>query len=229
MTQQPKESQFPCPSCGGSSAFDPQDQALKCGHCGSVTAIPNAPWSQLAAQKELCFDTARQITTTPANDHTTYATECSGCGAQLQFDDDTGAKQCPYCASAIVRPPREIPALTPKGVIPFALTQGQARHVIEKWLSSRWFLPSKLRSFAKREDGFQGVYAPFWTFDAQTETTYVGRRGDHYYVTRQTKNGIQRERRTRWSSARGRVTQAFDDLVCIGSAHLPQEIGRAHV
>ncbi len=73
-----------------------------------------------------------------------------------------------------------------------------------------------------------GIYVPYWTFDAQTETDYRGQRGDDYYVTRtRTVNGkteTYQERRTRWTSVSGRVRRFFNDVLVMASHSLP----RAH-
>ena len=67
---------------------------------------------------------------------------------------------------------------------------------------------------------------PYWTYDAQTQTSYIGERGTIYYETRTVRrNGKtmqQRVARTRWRKASGRVARAFDDVLVLASLSLPK-------
>jgi hypothetical protein len=77
-----------------------------------------------------------------------------------------------------------------------------------------------LKRFANL-DQLQGVYLPYWTFGADTETRYHGERGDNYTVTRTVmRDGRPTEERvteTRWTSVSGRVQVPFRDLFVLGS------------
>ena len=74
-----------------------------------------------------------------------------------------------------------------------------------------------------------GIYVPYWTFDADTRSRYRGQRGEHYYETRTvtvTVNGKREQRqeqvqKTRWYPASGRVARDFDDVVVIAATSLP--------
>ena len=74
-----------------------------------------------------------------------------------------------------------------------------------------------------------GVYAPFWTYDAETATDYAGKRGIVRHETRQVPmvvNGrrqmtTQQVARVDWTPKRGRVGRRFDDVLVLGSRSLP--------
>jgi hypothetical protein len=76
----------------------------------------------------------------------------------------------------------------------------------------------------------QGMYVPYWTYDAETKSVYSGQRGTVYYETRPvtvTVNGrpqtqVQQVARVRWQPARGRVARDFDDVLVLGSKSLPK-------
>jgi hypothetical protein len=78
-----------------------------------------------------------------------------------------------------------------------------------------------------------GVYVPFWTFDADTASRYSGERGEHYYETRtvnvrvngRTERREERVRKTRWYPASGRVSRDFDDVLVMASRSLPPRLG----
>lgn len=72
----------------------------------------------------------------------------------------------------------------------------------------------------------EGIYVPFWTFDADTRSSYRGERGQVYYETRSvTRNGKrvqERVQRVRWYPASGRVNRFFDDVLVLASKSLPK-------
>jgi hypothetical protein len=77
-----------------------------------------------------------------------------------------------------------------------------------------------------------GVYVPYWTYDAMTQSSYSGERGDAYYVQvpyTATVNGrhvtrMRSERRIRWTPAHGNVSRFFDDVLVGASESLPRQI-----
>jgi hypothetical protein len=106
-------------------------------------------------------------------------------------------------------------------VLPFKVTQPQASEAIKGWLGSLWFAPNALKKMAQQE-GVGGVYIPFWTYDAYTQSDYEGQRGEHYYVTEtytetdsqgNTVTKTRQVRHTRWYDASGTVARWFDDIL----------------
>jgi len=73
-----------------------------------------------------------------------------------------------------------------------------------------------------------GVYLPYWAFDAAGHVAYRGERGEYYYETvRYTENGedkTREERRTRWYNASGAIDVAYDDVLVCGSPSLPEKL-----
>jgi hypothetical protein len=124
--------------------------------------------------------------------------------------------------------------IKPQALVPFALTEGQARAALKGWLGSLWFAPNSLLEYTRAGRAMNGVYAPFWTFDAATSSRYTGQRGEHYYETRTVTvnvNGRSEQRqeqvqKTRWYPASGRVARHFDDVVVMASTSLPVRLGR---
>ena len=52
------------------------------------------------------------------------------------------------------------------------------------WLGRLWFAPNDLQQYARAGRAMQGIYVPYWTYDAETRTDYTGQRGTVYYETR---------------------------------------------
>jgi hypothetical protein len=112
------------------------------------------------------------------------------------------------------------------GVVPFQIDRRRAGENLRRWVRSRWFAPN---DFARRgaRGKFDGIYLPYWTFDAMTDTSYTGRRGDHYWVSQGSGKKKRRVRRTRWRSVSGRFQRFFDDVIVLAASGLPLERIRA--
>ena len=123
-------------------------------------------------------------------------------------------------------------------MLPFQIDHNKAHLIFKKWVDSLWFAPDKLKKAALDPEKTKGLYAPYWTFDAQLSANYRGERGDYYYVSvpyTTTVNGksVQRtrqERRTRWSPASGAVQGFVDDTLIKASKQrsgvIPSKVGR---
>ena len=116
--------------------------------------------------------------------------------------------------------------IKPKGLLPFALTDRAAQEAMTDWLGSLWFAPSGLQAYARKGRAMQGVYVPYWTFDAETQTQYRGERGTVYYETqtirRDGKTEQVRVAKVRWKNVAGRVARFFDDVLVLASKSLPK-------
>ena len=111
--------------------------------------------------------------------------------------------------------------IKPRGLLPFALDEPSARKALTRWLGSLWFAPNGLMDYARKGRTMNGIYVPYWTFDADTKSAYEGQRGMHYYETKTVMRDGKREqvqvRKTRWSRASGRVARFFDDVLVLAS------------
>ena len=216
---------FPCESCGSDLRFDPADHHLKCDHCGNVQPIESAgPWA--GAIVELDFQRAVQKRLDAADIEETRVNACPNCGAQTEFDADVHAAECPFCATPVVTHTGLHRHIKPRGLLPFALDEGRARDALITWLGSLWFAPNGLTDYARKGRKMNGIYVPYWTFDADTKSQYTGQRGTHYYETRTVvrdgKRKQVRVRKTRWRPASGRVARFFDDVLVLASKSLPK-------
>ncbi|MEL7107613.1 MAG: primosomal protein N' (replication factor Y) - superfamily II helicase, partial [Pseudomonadota bacterium] len=109
----------------------------------------------------------------------------------------------------------------------FHLEETQARDAVTDWLGSLWFAPNGLQDYARKGRKMNGIYVPYWTFDADTKTRYTGQRGTHYYETRTVMRDGKRKqvrvRKTRWRRVSGRVARFFDDVLVLASKSLPKK------
>ena len=226
--------QWPCDSCGAQLRFAPGQTELKCDHCGHVQKIPKADWA--TREKALTeHDLAKGL----ADDLPEGASEsvqtvtCPSCGAKVEFQGAEHATNCPFCDTPLVVDTGAQRRLKPQGLVPFQLTEKQAREALMSWLGSLWFAPNKLQEYTRAGRAMNGVYVPYWTFDADSQSQYTGARGIHYWETRTVMvnvNGRMQPRqeqvmKTRWTPVAGQVARNFDDVLVIASTSLPQRMG----
>ncbi len=216
---------FPCETCGSDLRFDPASQDLNCDHCGNRQAIDT---TNSAPLREKDYRAALDAEPQTAQEDTVIRTaSCPNCAAEVGFDPDIDALECPFCATPLVIGSAASKHIKPSAVLPFMLDEPSARDAMTKWLGQLWFAPSGLQEFARKGRKLDGIYVPYWTYDAQTRTRYSGQRGTVYYETRHyVKDGKRHSRRvakTRWRAVSGRVARAFDDVLVLASKSLPKQ------
>jgi len=145
--------------------------------------------------------------------------KCQSCNAISVLDASRQAQNCEFCGSAQLVPYAEtVPAHRPESVLPFKVSEPDARDRIRSWYGRLWLAPSALKKRALT-DTVRGIYLPYWTFDARVDAQWTAEAG-HYYYTTETyeQNGRTQTRQVqhvRWEPAAGRVQHFFDDdLVC---------------
>ena len=220
------EHRFPCHQCGADMQYEPDGAQLVCAHCGASQPIDGAPPSSRNAIRELDFKQALNKLLPAQEIEETRVTKCPNCGAQVEFDEATHALECPFCATSVVTDTGTHRHIKPRGVLPFALNEKQARQEMKNWLGKLWFAPNGLQDYARKGRKMEGIYVPYWTFDADTKSSYHGERGTQYYetktVTRDGKTEQVTVTKIRWSPKSGRVARFFDDVLVLASHSLPR-------
>ena len=220
------EHRFPCDTCGSDLRFDPARDMLVCDHCGNTQPL-ETDRSARGGLRELDFAAAIAERLPEAEIEETRVVTCPNCGAQTEFDASLHAAECPFCATPVVTDTGIHRHIKPRGLLPFAVDEESARKALTDWLGSRWFAPGGLQDYARKGRAMAGIYVPYWTFDADTNSTYRGQRGDDYWDSRTVmKDGKPQQvrvRKTRWRPASGRVTRFFDDVLVLASRSLPKK------
>jgi len=210
---------FPCERCGAELVFSIGDQRLKCPHCGFEKDVVVPPNAKVAEQdfEATVAQLKKQAATRSAEQEqegTQNHIRCEGCGADIVFVGTLTSSECPYCGCQVQREHVHsggwrIPV---DGLLTFAVTREQAAGNLSGWIRSRWFAPNEFRKRGANGK-FNGVYLPFWTYDAMTACAYDGQRGEYYWET--VRNGDKEEqvRRTRWWPVSGQFQRFFDDVL----------------
>ncbi len=225
---------FTCPTCGAAMAFDPARSALACTACGQVRVLP-APTADAQAEALREQDYLEALRRLAAREPSLEArvVDCPSCGAQTHFEGHVVGDRCAFCASPLLVEQVHVQRLIrAQAVLPFALDKTAAQRVFAQWVGSRWFAPNALKATVREADGVKGIYLPWWTYDANTITTYRGERGTQRRVQEMRPNATAQggAATTRavvdWSPASGAVPVGFDDILVAGSPSIAPHLAR---
>ena len=225
----PAGRKFPCRQCGAKLDFDPAARGLKCPYCGFTEHIPEADDDQKAAVRE--HDLEEFLATQEERAAIAVAkhhcqVRCGGCGAVIVLEERVATDKCPYCGTHLENKPEAVKDLIPpESLLPFTVSDRDARDRFTGWIAGLWFAPTELKQLANLGQ-FGSVYAPFWTYDAMTYTSYTGQRGEDYwedesYTDAEGKRQTRQVRKTRWYSVSGEVRHFFDDVLVRASETFP--------
>ena len=184
--------EYKCPNCGGAVKFNSAIQKMKCPYCDAefeITALDEY-------QKELASSDEDTVTVSDGDtikvsengvvkivvkgitqnkdkplmeesdlgDLSTGA--CPSCGAELVGDNNTIAMVCPCCGNSQIVRKRVEGLLRPEYVIPFHLEKEAAVSALKKFYQGKKLLPNVFKE-ENRVNSIQGLYVPFWLFDAK--------------------------------------------------------------
>ena len=80
------------------------------------------------------------------------------------------------------------------------------------WIKKRWLAPSELKHLYQ-QGGFQGIYIPYWTFDANASCDYIGEGGRDRKVKSKDEDGNEVTKiETDWYQVSGHINNFFDDI-----------------
>lgn len=216
---------FACDQCGADYRYAPGTGDLICDHCGHSETI-DGNGQNTHPIRELDFARALNAQLPDADVEETKVLSCPNCAAQVELGEAEHAAECPFCATPVVTGTGIHRHIKPRGVLPFGLDERSARGAMTDWLGGLWFAPNGLQEYARKGRKIQGIYVPYWTFDADTRSSYTGERGTVYYETQTVMRDGKRTKvqvaKVRWRSASGRVARFFDDVLVLASTSLPK-------
>lgn len=188
-----------CPSCGAKLSYSP-GQKMVCDYCGYEEAVKDTapaagsrtPDAQNGAvgggrgrlqpnrkgvhKGQVVIEIPLQLAEENANYD--WGTEkvnikCQSCGAYITCDPTQISETCPYCEANLVTAEQNDKAMAPQGICPFNIDEKKARKAHEQWLDDLWFAPNDVKKKAVGGK-LTGIYAPYWSFDAECFCTYKG-------------------------------------------------------
>lgn len=214
----------PCDACGAEMIYDAGKGKLFCEHCSNTKDIPTD--KSLIIERNISEGLNLDDTPTGMGVATKSFT-CKNCGATELVASDQPVLECSFCASKNVNPSAfEQKVIQPAGILPFIVEKKQSVSIFQEWIGSGWFRPNGLKK-VKDVSKLEGIYIPFWTYDADTDSSWEAEAGFYYYVNVQytDENGntqTRQEQRVRWEYASGYYEHWFDDVLVVGSTGVHQ-------
>jgi predicted RNA-binding Zn-ribbon protein involved in translation (DUF1610 family) len=238
---------YPCPRCGAELVYSATKHRMACHFCGY-----EAPVTEAGSVTQVHTRTAvDEATVKIIEEHDlaegleraaseagwgteTRSFKCSSCNAVITVEPNVTATACPFCGShQVLAQKNSRRIIQPESLIPFRVDQHTAVGKFRTWLGKGWFRPNAVRRIARyAEAHLQGVYLPFWTFDAQTRSTWQAEAGHYYQHTEGYSvivDGKQQARtrqvqRIRWHPASGAHEEFFDDVLVFATRSIDEHI-----
>jgi hypothetical protein len=215
--------------------FDAEQGLLSCAYCGhsapiSVTEEEIQEYDLEAALAEM-IEAPQEM----GYGEEKRSIKCESCGAVNTFDPSVISTECAFCGSNQVVPQDQVAQVVkPETLLPFAVDQDHAVDLFRGWLGRGFFRPNAVRKIARDARAkIQGVYLPFWTFDAYTSSQWRAEAGHYYYTTENYSATDERGRRVqrtrqvqhiRWVPASGFLPLSFDDVLVPATRSVDQDM-----
>lgn len=229
LAQKANQAETKCSSCGAILHYTPGTTLLTCQYCEAQNQIED----KSVPIEELDFDSfLNEYLNNKNNTQTVTLVKCDACGSETTFEGKIVASDCAFCGSPIqVKDGTTCQLIKPKSLLPFSVEQKKAFEQFRKWIKSLWFAPNDLKKFVTHPEKLQGIYVPYWTYDADTYTKYTGMRGVYYTTTKTVningKNQTQQVKQIKWYPVAGNVSHFFDDVLVLASTSLSKKYTEA--
>ena len=213
-----------CPECGAHLVWMAAEQTLGCAYCGTLLPTGDAH-DPAEARAHLEHDLVRALDDPPTGRDwgaDRREVRCESCGAISIFVDGRVGQRCDFCGSPkILAHESHGDAITPQSVLPFRISDGAVRDVFHGWIRKRWFAPDALKDGAAL-DRLQGIYLPYWTFDARVSASWTAESGRMVSHQSQRPGAGGRwqtvtEQQVVWTPVSGAFEHFFDDELVPGT------------
>jgi DNA-directed RNA polymerase subunit RPC12/RpoP len=157
-----------CERCGGTLQYEPGSDEVLCSYCGHALRLKQAEFPDAPAPRVSTLRLQRHY-------ESRYWVEadrivhCRACGAELTLTHHL-AKQCVYCISSnVLVEDKEHNLQQPDGFLPFEVDAENASLILSKVLRKGSRKQSADGSDRDWQENLQGIYVPYWVFDAIVE------------------------------------------------------------
>ncbi len=162
--------QYKCPKCSAPLTFDPNVEKIHCTACGTdfdIDAVKAVAGEQ-ESSKEFDWGEFKKDLNLDEKLDNVRVYSCQSCGALIEADENTVATTCPYCDNNVVLTDRVSGGLKPNAVIPFKITKQELPERLKAFYKNKPLLPKNF--FAENvTEKAQGMYVPFWLFNAEVD------------------------------------------------------------
>ncbi len=165
-----------CPTCGGHLTVNEQAGRVECRSCGYSAPQQVQSYNENVLSMALLKRQAQPVIWNVGN----RLVQCQQCGAEHTIPAGKLSARCRFCGSTQVVLGDTLSSFEqPDSLIPFTVSEIDAVERIEKELDSlKQRLGHLLGAGQARQSAVEGVYLPFWIFNAtveitRTRTTYL--------------------------------------------------------
>ncbi|MBE6910758.1 MAG: hypothetical protein E7474_14485 [Ruminococcaceae bacterium] len=144
-----------CTTCGAPANYDIKTRMYHCRYCGSSVGIKEtleAHRSFRAIQREKMNAAIDRYQLQKAC--------CTGCGAEVIFDKGDALASCAFCGRALVRDEYLSVDTIPEFIIPFTVTNEEARDLLLGWCSRNAGKP-EAKALMNKAQELKGCYLPY--------------------------------------------------------------------
>jgi len=132
--------------------FSIDKQMLECSTCGSVCEMDNYNMDDVSYEGAVALeDDVRKF-------------HCISCGAKVTIKQGDAKAKCAYCQSEMAAFGEGEDVLSPEKIIPFKLTEDEARMQLYSWWTGHKTMPKF--DIRKLKVSFKDVYVPVWLANA---------------------------------------------------------------
>ena len=181
---------YKCPNCAGSLIYKPEKAKLTCEYCKSTFTkeeidlyLKNNPDKIEKTVEEVNHEQLyesleskknHENKSEDINSEIIHGYICNNCGAEVVTDGTTLTTFCYYCHSPVVITERAIDKFRPDYLIPFKISEKQAKENFLKWAKSKRYVPKSFYSSSQLEK-ITGVYLPYWSVNVDYDIDIKGK------------------------------------------------------
>ena len=144
-----------CPSCGAPAKYDIIQGRYLCGYCGCAVAVSDA-----MAQKQGFRSIQQARIRQSAAQRRLMRASCSGCGAELVFEEGEAMSGCAFCGRALIRKDYLASEDLPELIIPFRITREEAEKCLLDWCARNAGKP-EAKHLRESAGALAGFYLPY--------------------------------------------------------------------
>ncbi len=165
---------YKCLSCGSPLKYD-KDGKLKCDACDSEYDLETLKCYYDTEDGDKEFEWGDYNKSFEQNKESldgTVVYVCRSCGAAIETNPQTAAMRCPYCDNEIIMSDAVKGGLKPNAIIPFKIGKEGLESAVLQYFKGKPLLP---KGFLKKQKigKIQGIYVPFWLFDATLDGNMI--------------------------------------------------------
>ena len=144
-----------CPKCGAPAKYDIIRGSYQCGFCGNRVEL-----SEAMAEKQGFREMQQEKIRSSSQRYQLMHAACSGCGAEIVFDENEAMSNCAFCGRALVRKNYTRSKDMPEMILPFRITREEAAGCLSEWCRKNSG-KAEAKHLSAGIEGLQGFYLPY--------------------------------------------------------------------